>query len=265
VGKLADSAASVEIGAVLLGKYRIEKLIGRGGMGIVVKARHLGLDNPVAIKLLRDDVLIDDETITRFVREAKAAGRLRSEHVAQVTDVGTFPDGKPFMVMDFLEGEDLGQLIKEQGRINPQLAVDLVIQACDGLAEAHSLNIVHRDVKPTNLFVTWRSDGTPLVQRRSVADPDPVDARHAGLYVPRADALGAHRRRPHRHLVARRRALRGARGSHAVRRRELLGDVRQGRDGSAGPDGDPRARADRRPLPAQAAGPTLRDDRRARP
>jgi serine/threonine-protein kinase len=164
VGKLADSAASVEIGAVLLGKYRIEKLIGRGGMGIVVKARHLGLDNPVAIKLLRDDVLIDDETITRFVREAKAAGRLRSEHVAQVTDVGTFPDGKPFMVMDFLEGEDLGQLIKEQGRINPQLAVDLVIQACDGLAEAHSLNIVHRDVKPTNLFVTWRSDGTPLVK-----------------------------------------------------------------------------------------------------
>jgi serine/threonine-protein kinase len=133
-------------------------------MGLVVKAWHLGLGEQVAIKMLRDDVVIAEETIARFVREAQAAVRLKSEHIARITDVGTFDDGKPYMVMEYLEGQDIAQLIAERGWLQPSLAIELVIQACDGLAEAHSLGIVHRDIKPTNLFLTSRPDGTVLLK-----------------------------------------------------------------------------------------------------
>jgi len=133
-------------------------------MGQVIKAWHLGLDEEVAIKLLRDDVAVADETIARFVREAQAAAKLKSEHVARIIDVGTFGDGKPYLVMEFLEGQDIGQLINECGRLQPSLAIDLMIQACEALAEAHSLGIVHRDIKPTNLFVTSHPDGSVLLK-----------------------------------------------------------------------------------------------------
>ena len=149
---------------MLLGKYRVESIIGRGGMGLVVKAWHLGLDEEVAIKMLRDDIAIADETITRFVREAQAAAKLKSEHIARITDVGTFEDGKPYMVMEFLEGQDIGQLLTERGQLQPSLAIELVIQACEALAEAHSLGIVHRDIKPTNLFLTSHPDGSLLLK-----------------------------------------------------------------------------------------------------
>ena len=154
----------LERGAVLLGKYRVDSIIGRGGMGLVVKARHLGLEEEVAIKVLRDDVPVADETITRFIREAQAAAKLKSEHIARIIDVGTFDGRKPYLVMEFLEGQDLGQLIAERGRLQPSLAIDLVIQACEALAEAHSLGIVHRDIKPTNLFLTSRPDGSVLLK-----------------------------------------------------------------------------------------------------
>lgn len=149
---------------MLLGKYRVDSIIGRGGMGLVVKAWHLGLEEDVAIKLLRDDLVIEDETIARFIREAQAAVKLKSEHVARITDVGTLDDGKPYMVMELLEGQDIGQLLIERGRLQPSLAIDLVIQACEALAEAHSLGIVHRDIKPTNLFLTSRPDGSLLLK-----------------------------------------------------------------------------------------------------
>ena len=100
----------------------------------------------------------------RFVREAKSSVKLKSEHVARVRDVGTLEDGKPYMVMELLEGQDLGKMLVDHGRMPRLLAVDLVIQACDAVAEAHSLGIVHRDIKPTNLFVTKRLDGTPLLK-----------------------------------------------------------------------------------------------------
>jgi serine/threonine-protein kinase len=148
----------------LLGKYRIDSVIGRGGMGLVVKAWHLGLHEPVAIKMLRDDIVVADETIARFIREAQAAVRLKSEHIARITDVGTFDDGKPYMVMELLEGQDIGQLLTERGQLQPSLAIDLVIQACEALAEAHSLGIVHRDIKPTNLFLTSHPDGSLLLK-----------------------------------------------------------------------------------------------------
>jgi serine/threonine-protein kinase len=139
-------------------------VLGYGGMGVVVAATHIHLDERVAIKFLRDDVVLDQETMRRFVREAQAAVKLKNEHVAKVTDVGVFDSGTPYMVMELLDGIDLGQMVLEYGKISPDLAVDFVLQACVALADAHSLGIVHRDIKPTNLFVTWRNDGTSLIK-----------------------------------------------------------------------------------------------------
>ncbi|HEY0991305.1 MAG TPA: serine/threonine-protein kinase [Kofleriaceae bacterium] len=149
---------------MLLGKYRVDSIIGRGGMALVVKAWHLGLDEQVAIKMLRNDVAIADEMVARFVREAQAAARLKGEHIARIVDVGRFDDSRPFMVMEYLEGQDIGQLIAERGWLQPSLAIDLVIQACEALGEAHALGIVHRDIKPSNLFLTSRPDGSVLLK-----------------------------------------------------------------------------------------------------
>ncbi len=150
--------------SVLLGKYRVEATLGFGAMGIVLKARHVALDEEVAIKLIREDVALDEANVERFIREAKSAVKLKSEHVARIRDVGTFDDGKPYMVMELLQGVDLGRMLQEAQRIPRPFAVDLVLQACDAVAEAHSLGIIHRDLKPTNLFVTNRPDGSPLLK-----------------------------------------------------------------------------------------------------
>ena len=150
--------------SIIAGKYRVESTLGFGGMGVVLAARHLQLDERVAIKVLRDDVTVDAEHVARFLREAQAAVRLKSEHVARILDVGTLPDGKPYMVMELLEGLDLGRLLQDQGQLARPLAVDLVLQTCDALAEAHAIGIVHRDIKPTNLFITSRRDGSPLLK-----------------------------------------------------------------------------------------------------
>lgn len=155
---------AVPPGTVLLGKYRIDSILGKGGMGIVAEATHLALGEKVAIKMLRPDVVADGEACSRFLREAQAAVKLKSEHVARVTDVGTLENGSPYMVMEFLEGVDLDQMVTASGVVAPQLAVEFVLQGCEALAEAHSLGIIHRDVKPSNFFVTWRPDGTPLVK-----------------------------------------------------------------------------------------------------
>ncbi|HUS31441.1 MAG TPA: serine/threonine-protein kinase [Kofleriaceae bacterium] len=151
-------------GSMLLGKYRVESTLGFGGMGLVIKAHNIDLGQDVAIKILREDVQIDEENIARFIREAKNAVRLKSEHVARIRDVGMFDDGRPYMVMELLEGLDLGKLLLDTGRIEPVRAVDLVLQACDAIGEAHSLGIVHRDIKPTNLFVAKRPDGTDIIK-----------------------------------------------------------------------------------------------------
>jgi len=157
--------AGITIGQVFLGKYRVDAVLGHGGMGVVVKATHLGLNDPVAIKMLRQDVLLDRDATERFMREAQAASKLRSEHVARVVDVGTFPDsGVPYMVMEFLDGHDLGELIEQRGTIPAPWCSMLMLQAAEALAEAHSIGVVHRDVKPSNLFVTWRPDGTAIVK-----------------------------------------------------------------------------------------------------
>ena len=150
-------------GDVIDGKYQIEVELGEGGMGRVVAASHMALGSTVAIKVLKTEALKYPEVPRRFMREARAAGRLRSEHVVKVMDVGQLPTGEPYMVMEMLHGADLAAHIK-QGAVSPALAVEYIAQACEGLAEAHAMGIVHRDIKPANLFVTRRPNGAPLVK-----------------------------------------------------------------------------------------------------
>jgi serine/threonine protein kinase len=152
----------VEPGTVLAGRYRVDRVIGRGGMGIVVKATHVDLQHPVAIKLLQPGLVHRGQVVQRFLREAQLASRLTSEHVARVIDLGTADSGAPFMALEYLEGEDLSQV--PRGRLTVGGIVDLMLQACEALAEAHALGIVHRDIKLANLFVTRRSDGSPLLK-----------------------------------------------------------------------------------------------------
>jgi serine/threonine protein kinase len=153
----------METGTLLAGKYRIGAVLGRGGMGVVAAAHHLQLRQPVAIKFLHPVAGHDAEAIKRLLREAQAAARLRSEHVARVLDVGALANGVPFIVMEHLEGQDLAGMVRA-GPLAPGAAVDLIVQACEALAEAHALGIVHRDLKPSNLFVTRRPDGSSLLK-----------------------------------------------------------------------------------------------------
>ena len=159
-----SSSAPVREGEVLARKYRVEKVLGVGGMGVVVAAMHLQLDQRVALKFLLPAALRNPEVVERFAREARAAARIRSEHVARVIDVGELESGSPFIVMEFLEGEDLAELLERRGPLPPAEAVGYVLEACDALAEAHAVGIVHRDLKPSNLFVAKRADGTPIVK-----------------------------------------------------------------------------------------------------
>jgi serine/threonine protein kinase len=156
--------ASVEPGDVLAGKYRVERVLGSGGMGYVVAARHMQLDQMVAIKFLRKSAAEGSEAGKRFLREAKAVVKLRNEHVARVHDVGTMETGEPYIVMEHLDGCDLSALAKQRSVIPSSEAAEYVIQACEALAEAHSLGIIHRDIKLANLFVTRGPAGGPLVK-----------------------------------------------------------------------------------------------------
>jgi eukaryotic-like serine/threonine-protein kinase len=148
----------------LLGKYRIDELIGSGGMGNVVRASHLHLHQSVAIKILLPELAQSESTKQRFLREAQATVKLKSEHSARVMDVGMTPEGLPFMVMEYLDGNDLNQILRHHGPQVPSIVVDLMLQACEGIAEAHALGIVHRDVKPSNFFITRRPDGSMLLK-----------------------------------------------------------------------------------------------------
>lgn len=151
-------------GTVLAGKYRIEKILGQGAMGVVVAARHLRLDEDVAIKFLLPAALESRETLARFEREAQAAAKIRSEHVARVRDVGRLESGAPYMVMEHLSGMDLKEYLAKTGPLPVEEAIHYLLQACEALAEAHALGIVHRDLKPANMFRILRTDGTPSVK-----------------------------------------------------------------------------------------------------
>lgn len=150
-------------GDLLLQKYRLETCLGRGGMGRVWAARHLQLDRRVAIKIMHPELAERPELVARFVREGQAAARLRSPHIAQVLDVVTGNTGA-CLVMEYLEGSDLEKLLREGGALTLETAVNYLLQACEGVAEAHAAGIVHRDLKPANLFLTQDAYGRPCVK-----------------------------------------------------------------------------------------------------
>jgi serine/threonine protein kinase len=154
----------VSEGELLAGKYRVERVLGEGGMGYVVSAIHEQLEQRVAVKLLVEELAEDPDAVERFLREARASVRIQSEHVARVIDVGELADGAPYLVMEFLSGRDLAQELDARETFEIGVAIDYVLQACEALAEAHALGVIHRDLKPANLFLTHRPDGSPLVK-----------------------------------------------------------------------------------------------------
>jgi eukaryotic-like serine/threonine-protein kinase len=158
------TATSVKPGDVLARKYRVERVLGAGSMGYVVAARHRQLDQMVAMKFLRKSAEENAEAGARFLREARAAVKLRNEHIAKVYDVGTLESGEPYIVMEYLEGCDLAAMAKQRQVLPASEAAEYVMQACEALAEAHALGIIHRDIKLANLFVTRGLAGGPLLK-----------------------------------------------------------------------------------------------------
>jgi hypothetical protein len=150
------TAEDCAIGAVVAGKYLVEGVIGRGSMGVVVRATHLGFDELVALKFIRPEMRRVDGILSRFAREAKASVRIRNEHAVNVLDVGVADPIGPFFVMEYLEGINLEELVDSQGPFDPALAVRYVLEACEGLAAAHAQGIIHRDIKPQNMFLAWQ-------------------------------------------------------------------------------------------------------------
>ena len=153
-----------KIGDVIASKYRLDKVAGEGGMGVVYAAEHLVLKQRVAVKILLPDALASEATVERFAREARAAAKIDSEHVARVLDAGTTASGSPFLVMEYLEGCDLEELLALQKALPVPEVVDYVVQALSGLAHAHAASIVHRDLKPANLFLACRPDGSNVIK-----------------------------------------------------------------------------------------------------
>jgi hypothetical protein len=161
---LAGPPTVPPVGTTLLGKYRIGRTLGRGGSGVVLEAFHAALDRKVAIKLLHGYVLSDDELVARFEREGRLVARLDSPHVAKVLDAGRLPDGQPFLVMEHLEGHDLGACVAMPEALPVTDVVDYVLQACEGVRAAHAAGIVHRDLKPKNLFCARTPEGEAIVK-----------------------------------------------------------------------------------------------------
>ncbi len=154
----------MEPGACFADKYLVERVLGVGGMGCVLSATHLHLEERVALKVLLPRLSSDPSLVRRFLREGRAAVKIRNEHVARVMDVDTTADGRPYMVMEYLEGLDFGTLVRRRGPLEVTVAVDSILQAMEALAEAHALGIVHRDLKPANLFLTTDRAGQPLIK-----------------------------------------------------------------------------------------------------
>ncbi len=157
----------VREGEVLAEKYRIGRTLGAGAMGVVVAARHLRLDQKVAIKFLVPRPQDHPSSIARFMREARATARIKSEHVVRVLDVDLLESGVPYIVMEFLEGCDLAEWLRRRGSLPADQACDVILQACDAVHEAHGLDIIHRDIKPPNLFVVHQAN---VVQTIKVLD-----------------------------------------------------------------------------------------------
>jgi serine/threonine-protein kinase len=189
----ANETQPPDVGSVIDGKYRVDRRIGEGGVGVVLGVTHLTLGERYAVKCLLPKHARDPETVVRFIREARAAARIKSEYITRVVDVGQLPGGSPYIVMEHLDGADLSDVLASRGPLALLDAVDYVLQACAGVAEAHARGFIHRDLKPSNLFLTSRSDGAPLVKvldfgiAKAVDDDHPEDAAMTGT----ASAFGS--------------------------------------------------------------------------
>jgi serine/threonine-protein kinase len=150
---------SLEIGQIIEGKYRIIRLIGEGGMGAVYEGENVRIKRRVAIKVLHAATATNAEAVQRFEREAQAAGRIGSDHILEVLDLGTLPNNDRFMVMEYLDGEPLSSRIQRRVRLNPRELVPLARQVLAGLQAAHSAGIIHRDLKPDNIFILREKAG----------------------------------------------------------------------------------------------------------
>jgi eukaryotic-like serine/threonine-protein kinase len=159
-----EQEESLRIGEVIAGKYRIDQEIGRGGMGLVVAATHLDLDQRVAIKILHKSSAYNQDAMARFAREARATAKVRSNHVARVMDIGKFDDGLTYIVMEYLEGSDLAQILAKDGPLRVTTAAEYMLQACEGLAAAHAAGIIHRDIKPANLYLARQPGRTNVLK-----------------------------------------------------------------------------------------------------
>jgi serine/threonine-protein kinase len=158
-----DAQASM-VGRVIGGNYKIEAMLGKGGMGAVYRARQLSLDRQVAIKVLLAPLAMEGEMIERFQREARSASNIGHPSIVQVIDLGYLDEGPPFIAMELLEGEDLRSKLYREGALPPSQAIPLILQVCDGLQAAHDKGIVHRDLKPDNLFLVYRQGKVPTVK-----------------------------------------------------------------------------------------------------
>jgi serine/threonine-protein kinase len=176
----------VREGEVLAGKYRVERIPGRNGLGVLVQVRHLELGQEVTLKFLVPDACMYPEFVQRFIREARAAVKIQGEHVARVTDVGRLESGAPYMVREFLRGPDLADVLKVRGALPIAEACDYIIQAAEAVAEGHVHGIAHRNLRPTTLVVTRRSDGAPLVK---VFDFAAAEALHVESFAKRSVGL----------------------------------------------------------------------------
>jgi serine/threonine-protein kinase len=176
-------------GDLVAGKYRVGRLLGAGGMGMVFAGRHEQLDQPVAIKVVRNGAIANEEGAQRFMREARAAARLKSEHVARVLDVGTLESGSPYMVMELLEGVDLAALLTSTGPLSVSDAADWVLQACEAIAEAHAAGIVHRDIKPENLFLARTVGGASHIKVLDFGISKSVDSMRAAGGLTRTQSV----------------------------------------------------------------------------
>jgi len=178
-------------GELVAGRYALDRVLASGGMGVVWLARHVELEQLVAIKFLRRELVKNGTLVTRFLEEARAAAALRSEHVVRVIDVGVLDSGVPYFIMEYLDGTDLETVVREKGPLDPERAIDFALQACDALIEAHRASIVHRDVKPENLFVIQRPGRPPILKVVDFGIAKRLDPTRARVVTAPQDNMGS--------------------------------------------------------------------------
>ncbi len=182
---------SIREGETIADKYRVTRVLAEGGMGVVLAAQHLKLEQRVALKFMLPELAQSPDAVARFLREARAAAQIQSEHVARILDVSELETGLPYIVMEYLEGSDLAGLVQAPSRVPVSDAVDFILQACEALAEAHARGIIHRDLKPENLFLT-RRHGQPWVKVLDFGISKVTgDARREGVKITTRDTMGS--------------------------------------------------------------------------